>query len=126
MSPTPSRRSRKRRPPPPSGAPRRATQAPPASLSPGAASRTEGRRWPTWGLVLAALLGAWIGLQSHRLPESGTRLFEIAIAVGIAAIVALGYRRLALRYRRLRRERGWYIPEFVEFVDAEIEARYGE
>lgn len=64
-----------------------------------------GRRWPGWALVLAALVGAWIGRQVTILPETGTRLFDIAIAVGIAAIVALGYRRLAQRYRRLRRER---------------------
>jgi hypothetical protein len=102
-----SRRSRRRRPPPPAsaGTARPAATPPPASLSSGASPRAEGRRWATWALLLAALLGAWIGRQATALPESGTRAFDIAIAVGIAAIVALGYRRLALRYRRLRRER---------------------
>ncbi len=103
MSGTPGRRSRRRRPPPPAGEPRLAGRPPPASLP--ASAAPAGRRWPTWALVLAALLGAWIGLQSTALPETGTRIFEIAIAVGLATIVAFGYRRLARRYRRLRRER---------------------
>ncbi len=69
--------------------------------APGAA----GGRWPTWALLLAALAGAWIGRQATALPEAGTRAFDIVIAVGIAAIVAMGYRRLARRYRGLRRGR---------------------
>jgi hypothetical protein len=95
---------RRRKPPPAAGSVARPSAAPPPAAS-SASAGAEGRRWATWALLLAALLGAWIGRQATALPESGTRAFDIAIAVGIAAIVALGYRRLALRYRRLRRER---------------------
>ncbi len=78
----PGRGARRERPPP----------APPAP----------GGRWSSRALVLALLVGAWVGRQAAILPEAGERILDLAIAVGIAVMVALGYRRLARRYRRPR------------------------
>ena len=88
---------------PPAGAPRRRRaararrSAPPPPAPPPAAGRWSGR-----ALALALLIGAWLGRQAGVLPEGAERLLDLAIAVGIALLVALGYRRLARGGRRAR------------------------
>ncbi len=80
MSSGPGPRPRDRRPFPPSSGP--------------------GGRWSSRAVALALLIGAWLGRQASILPEQSEQIFDLAIAVGIALLVALGYRRLARGRRR--------------------------
>ena len=84
MSERPGPPPRPRRPRPP--------KPPPPSPAPGGG-------WSARAVALALLIGAWLGRQASILPEQSEQIFDLAIAVGIAVLVALGYRRLARRYR---------------------------
>ncbi len=82
---------------------RRAARAARGSPPPPAPTRGAGG-WSSRAVAMALLIGAWLGRQASILPEEAERILDLGIAIGIAALVALGYRQRA-RSRRSRGER---------------------
>lgn len=99
------RRSRRRRTKPAAAQSAQSAQvAPPSSRRPQPAAATGGRSWAAVGLAL--LIGAFLGRVAFSIfGTDSVRLFDTAIAFGIALLLAILYRRWMLRVRAARRAR---------------------
>lgn len=99
------KRSRRRRSKPATAQAAPSTQvAPPSSRRPQPGAAAGGRSWAAVGLAL--LIGAFLGRMAFSIFGAGSmRLFDTALAFGIALLLAILYRRWALRLRAARRIR---------------------